>query len=185
MFLKNPLRNKSPTTKPCSKATPPTDSSLITSTSQENRTIPDALVIDLCTVMLEAGLGLHQVLEYIAQLYDEVLRQEDSAHEIQQVIQQLYRGYAWSYSWQNVPNRAPFTVLEQSLGFLAATGAPSAQILQVVSDRLRRQEYRHAEQQAQKLGVRLVLPLGLCSLPSFICLGVIPLLISLIPSLGF
>ncbi|MFW0154723.1 type II secretion system F family protein [Rothia sp. P6271] len=153
--------------------------------TQEAFTVPDALIIDLCTVMLEAGLGLYRVLEYIVQLYEEVLHQEDEAQEIRQVIQQLYLGHSWAMSWQSVPDRAPFTVLEQSLGFLSETGAPSAQILQVVSDRLRRQAYRYAEQQAHRLGVRLVLPLGLCSLPAFICLGVIPLLISLIPSLGF
>ena len=32
------------------------------------------------------------------------------------------------------------------------------------------------------LGVRLVVPLGLCSLPAFVCLGVIPILVGLFPA---
>ena len=40
-----------------------------------------------------------------------------------------------------------------------------------------------AERAAGKLSVALVVPLGLCSLPAFICLGIVPIIISLLPTL--
>ena len=42
-------------------------------------------------------------------------------------------------------------------------------------------EYRRAERAAEALAVKLVLPLGLCFLPAFMCWGVVPVLMSLLP----
>ena len=34
---------------------------------------------------------------------------------------------------------------------------------------------------AAALGVTLVIPLGLCSLPAFVCLGIVPVLLAMVP----
>ena len=47
---------------------------------------------------------------------------------------------------------------------------------------MRRERFRAAEKRAASLSVKLVIPLGLCSLPAFICLGVVPVLLALVPS---
>ena len=39
---------------------------------------------------------------------------------------------------------------------------------------------RRLELAAEQLAVRLVVPLGLCHLPAFVCLGVLPLLLTLL-----
>jgi pilus assembly protein TadC len=49
---------------------------------------------------------------------------------------------------------------------------------------LRRRRNREAEKRAAALGVRLVIPLGACALPAFVCLGVVPVLLSLLPTLA-
>jgi pilus assembly protein TadC len=67
------------------------------------------------------------------------------------------------------------------LAFAALTGAPSASILYAQAARERREQFRAAEKRAAALGVKLVVPLGLCSLPAFICLGVVPVLIAMLP----
>ena len=46
---------------------------------------------------------------------------------------------------------------------------------------MRRAQYRRAERAAEALAVQLVLPLGLCFLPAFMCWGVVPVLMSLLP----
>jgi hypothetical protein len=69
-----------------------------------------------------------------------------------------------------------------ALGFAALTGAPSSAILYAQAARMRRERFRSAEKRAASLSVKLVVPLGLCSLPAFICLGVVPVLLALVPS---
>ena len=74
--------------------------------------------------------------------------------------------------------------LGRALGFASRTGAPAARMLRAEALATRRRARREAEKRASSLGVRLVLPLGLCSLPALICLGVLPVVIGLFSSLG-
>lgn len=73
--------------------------------------------------------------------------------------------------------------LGRVLAFAVRTGAPAARMLRAEALAVRRRTRREAEKRASSLGVRLVLPLGLCSLPALICLGVLPVLIGLFSSL--
>jgi len=69
----------------------------------------------------------------------------------------------------------------------AAPEAPAetrgAALLRHCAATYRLEERRAAERASAKLAVALVLPLGLCSLPAFICCGIIPIVISLLPGL--
>ncbi|MBG6224482.1 hypothetical protein IWX63_001041 [Arthrobacter sp. CAN_A2] len=80
----------------------------------------------------------------------------------------------------------PLPIVEdvrQGLRFGTATGAPSAALLHAHAAQLRRRHNREVDRRAAALGVQLVLPLGLCSLPAFICLGVVPVVLGLLPDL--
>ncbi|WP_052273891.1 hypothetical protein [Arthrobacter sp. L77] len=80
----------------------------------------------------------------------------------------------------------PLPIIEdvrQGLRFGTATGAPSAALLHAHAAQLRRRHNREVDRRAAALGVQLVLPLGLCSLPAFICLGVVPVVLGLLPDL--
>lgn len=139
-----------------------------------------ALYLDLTASMLTSGLSLQRCLLHLSTI--------GSAHHgqiLQAVAFRLDRGATWHQAWTFEKIPQPLKDLQQSLGFLLETGAPTAELLTVMADRQRRHSYRFAEQSAARLGVKLVVPLGLCSLPAFICLGVIPVLISLIPAFGF
>ena len=59
-------------------------------------------------------------------------------------------------------------------------GAPVAELLRAEALRLRRAARAAGAERAAALGVRLMVPLGLCVLPSFVLLGVAPLMISVI-----
>ena len=80
-----------------------------------------------------------------------------------------------------VPSSAAFRALGPALRFTALTGAPSAAVLHSQADALRRRRQTEGRRRAAALGVRLVVPLGLCSLPAFVALTVVPLLMSLLP----
>ena len=59
-------------------------------------------------------------------------------------------------------------------------GVPAAELLRSEAHEARRLARAGAQQKAATLAVRLMLPLGLCVLPAFMVLGVLPLMISVI-----
>ena len=137
-----------------------------------------AMMLELIGAMLDAGSGIGRALELVA----------DSAapeyhRSLRPVVSALAIGADWETAWRSSEVRTPeLLVLRQALGFAALTGAPSSAILYSQAARLRRERFRAAEKRAAALGVRLVVPLGLCSLPAFICLGVVPVLLAMLPS---
>lgn len=137
-----------------------------------------AMMLELIGAMLDAGSGIGRALELVA----------DSAspeyhRSLRPVVSALAIGADWETAWRSSEVRTPeLLVLRQALGFAALTGAPSSAILYAQAARLRRERFRAAEKRAAALGVRLVVPLGLCSLPAFICLGVVPVLLAMLPS---
>ncbi len=72
--------------------------------------------------------------------------------------------------------------LEEVLELSRRAGAPAAGLLRSEAAEERRVARSDGERKAARLGVTLMLPLGLCILPAFMLLGVAPLLISVISS---
>lgn len=139
-----------------------------------------AMVLELVAAMLEAGSGLGRALELVAMVAAEEVR-----GPLRPVVSALAIGADWDTAWRSSSVRHPdVQLLRDALGFAAHTGAPSASILYAQAARIRRDRFRRAEKRAASLGVKLVVPLGLCSLPAFICLGVVPVLLALVPSGG-
>ena len=66
------------------------------------------------------------------------------------------------------------------LAFARAAGVPVAALLLAESEELRRRTHSEARRRAAALGTRLLLPLGVCILPAFIVLGVVPIVISIL-----
>ncbi len=61
-------------------------------------------------------------------------------------------------------------------------GVPAAELLRSEAEELRREAAAQAQERAAALSVTLMLPLGLCVLPAFMVLGVLPLLIAVMSS---
>lgn len=79
-----------------------------------------------------------------------------------------------------VPHARDGAEVEAVLGLAARAGAPVAELLRAEAFRLRRAARSAGVERAAALGVRLMLPLGLCVLPAFVLLGVAPLMISVV-----
>jgi hypothetical protein len=136
-----------------------------------------AMMLELIGAMLESGAGLGRALELVADLATPEVR-----GPLRPVVAALAMGADWETAWRSSDVRPPGVLaLQQALGFAALTGAPSAAILYAQAARMRRERFRSAEKRAAALGVKLVVPLGLCSLPAFICLGVVPVLLAMLP----
>ena len=148
-----------------------------------NRAGPDglkdtAMMLELVAAMLDAGSGIGRSLELVSASASPQYRES-----LRPVVSALAIGADWETAWGSSAVRLPGILeLRDALGFAALTGAPSSAILYAQAARLRRERFRAAEKRAASLGVKLVVPLGLCSLPAFICLGVVPVLLALVPS---
>lgn len=137
-----------------------------------------AMMLELVAAMLDAGSGIGRSLELVA-----ASASPDYGRALRPVVSALAIGADWETAWRSSEVRFPEILeLRDALGFAALTGAPSSAILYAQAARLRRERFRAAEKRAASLGVKLVIPLGLCSLPAFICLGVVPVLLALVPS---
>ena len=137
-----------------------------------------AMMLELVAAMLDAGSGIGRSLELVA-----ASASPDYSKALRPVVSALAIGADWETAWRSSEVRFPEILeLRDALGFAALTGAPSSAILYAQAARLRRERFRAAEKRAASLGVKLVIPLGLCSLPAFICLGVVPVLLALVPS---
>jgi pilus assembly protein TadC len=137
-----------------------------------------AMMLELVAAMLDAGSSIGRSLELVAASAS--ARYRDA---LRPVVSALAIGADWDTAWRSSAVRLPEILeLRDALGFAALTGAPSSAILYAQAARLRQERFRAAEKRAASLGVKLVVPLGLCSLPAFICLGVVPVLLALVPS---
>ncbi|MFD0891079.1 type II secretion system F family protein, partial [Streptosporangium algeriense] len=59
------------------------------------------------------------------------------------------------------------------------SGAPVADILTRLADDARQEARSAASAAALRVGVQAVAPLGLCFLPAFVCLGIVPVVAGL------
>ncbi|MCM1013676.1 MULTISPECIES: type II secretion system F family protein [unclassified Brevibacterium] len=67
--------------------------------------------------------------------------------------------------------------------FSERTGVGPAPLIEAVAGELRDSSRRRRQEAAAALGVRLVVPLGVCILPAFLLLSVVPVVISLLTDL--
>jgi len=72
--------------------------------------------------------------------------------------------------------------LDAVLDLSRRAGVPAAELLRSEASERRRAARADVQEQAQALSIRLMLPLGVCVLPAFMVLGVVPLLVSVIAS---
>jgi len=137
-----------------------------------------AMMLELVGAMLDAGAGIGRALDLVAEAAS-----PEICRSLRPVVSALAIGADWESAWRSSEVPSPEILgLRDALGFAALTGAPSSAILYAQAARMRRERFRAAEKRAAALGVKLVIPLGLCSLPAFVCLGVLPVLLAMLPS---
>lgn len=136
--------------------------------------VDTALVLELLAAQLRAGLAPLTALGTLAEALN--------SRPLYTVCQRLQMGSGWGSAWSGAA-AGTFGELRDALAPAYTGGAPSTALLLSLADAHRLSERRAAERAAGKLSVALVVPLGLCSLPAFICLGIVPILISLLPTL--
>ncbi|AXR74895.1 MULTISPECIES: type II secretion system F family protein [Auritidibacter] len=133
-----------------------------------------ALAMDLLAALLSSGIGLASGLQHIGTRFPQ-------ARELSEVGLRLHHGFSWQQAWEPVAGITEYQTLAEHLYFPFTAAVPSATVIRGAASSLRRHRQRAAEKRAAELGIKLVVPMGVCLLPSFICLGVMPLVITLFP----
>ncbi|WP_051259271.1 hypothetical protein [Schaalia suimastitidis] len=130
------------------------------------------MICDLATAGLEAGAAIPTVIEALGNAC------EDTA--VAAIGRRLRVGMSWRGAWRGVDE--PWNILAQSLEPAWCDGASPTVLLARTAAQIRARRLVEARIDAEKLGVRLVLPLGACLLPAFIALGVVPIVLFLVES---
>jgi len=136
------------------------------------------LLLELLAAALDAGLPIPWALRLVAGVASEPIREA-----LDKVVAGLQMGASWEHAWEGAGGVGQAEQIQGALSFAALTGAPAAPLLFAEARQRRRQQQRDAEKRAAALGVKLVVPLGLCSLPAFVCLGIVPVVVAMVPSL--
>jgi pilus assembly protein TadC len=138
-----------------------------------------ALVADLLAGALAAGsppeLAIERVAAAVAEYGSASLRH--AVEPLGRVGRLLRLGSEPATAWaalQPVPGYGP---VADSGRRCASSGARLAQALTVTAAELRAAHQAEALARAERVGVWSLLPLGLCFLPAFVCLGVLPVIL--------
>ncbi len=139
---------------------------------------PDAL--DLLVLSIRAGYLPAQAVGEIAAYLPEPLRQSFAA-----VSEAMQRGDRFADALTQLRTRlGPIAQpLVDSLSAADRYGLPLAPVLERLAFEARQQRRRDADATARELPVRLAMPLVLCTLPSFVLLSIVPLLLGALSSL--
>ena len=85
--------------------------------------------------------------------------------------------------WSSLADDPPLVGLGRTLARAHATGAPVVAAVERLADELSRDGRSRAEERARAVGVQAAVPLGLCLLPAFVLIGIVPLAVALLTGL--
>ena len=125
------------------------------------KALPDA--IDLLTISVESGLGFDAAVAQVARNTEGPL-----ADEFARMLQEMQIGRGRTDALRSMAER---TNLPDLRGFVSAMvqadafGIPIGQVLRVQSSEIRVKKRQWAEEQAQKVPIKILIPLIFCILP--------------------
>jgi Flp pilus assembly protein TadB len=137
-----------------------------------------AVVVDLMAGCLAAGTGLAAALDAAA-----VAASDQLQRSCQAVAAALRSGVAADDAWQPWLADPWLAPVARTALRTAHTGAAAAADLRRTSARLRARRRSTAQHKVRQASVWLVVPLGLCFLPAFVLVAVVPLVVGLLPTL--
>lgn len=140
------------------------------------RTLPDAL--DLLTISVEAGLGFDAALAQVARNTEGPL-----ADEFFRVLQEMQIGLGRAEAFRALTERTNVADLRNFVTAMIQAdvfGIPVANVLRVQAREMRIKRTQRAEEQAQKVPVKILFPLIFCILPSLFVVVIGPAAITII-----
>jgi tight adherence protein C len=143
--------------------------------------LPDAL--DMLTICVEAGLGFDAALAQVARNTKGPL-----AEEFARALQEMQIGKSRSDAMRAMADRTSVPELRAFVSALVQSselGIPVAHVLREQSKEMRVRRRQRAEEQAQKIPVKITFPLIICLFPALLVLIIGPGIIEISHSLFF
>lgn len=134
------------------------------------------LVADLLGAAMLSGVTLQQAVPVLSRAFGGPV-----AEVMDQLSSRLALGMDPVEAWTRLADEPGMGALGRAAARSARTGAPLAELLLASGDELRAAAVADGLAQIRAAGVRAVLPLGLCLLPAFVLLGIVPVVAGLIP----
>lgn len=127
-------------------------------------------VVDLMTAALGAGTAPTTALSLVADAVDETM-----GRELRGWTARLDLGSDPVSVWTSMARHPELGRLGATLQRSAESGAPVAAALLRLSEELRARQRAAVEERVRQVEVKAAVPLGVCLLPSFVLVGVVPL----------
>lgn len=151
-----------------------------------------ALVLEMIAVAVRQGASIPRALEVIGEVCSRAGGSggsggsgdddHDLGSEMILVARALNRGADWDNAWgvadPDGPDAAALAVIRSALEPSWKHGISPLLRIETTIEQIDREERQRIEEAAAKLSVRVLVPMGLCFLPAFILIGVIPSIVS-------
>ena len=131
------------------------------------------LIADLVAACLGAGAAMPDALRAAA------AASPDADAACRPIADRLAAGAPAEEAWADWLSRPELAPMARACVRAAESGAATTQELRRAGDRIRSQRRAELARRAQRAGVWVVLPLGLCFLPAFVLVGIVPFAIGL------
>lgn len=137
---------------------------------ERERVVADLpLAADLMVACLRAGQPITGALDITVEAVGGPL-----GDRLAWVSGQLRLGAAPEDAWRSLAAERSLAPLARTMGRAVLSGAPVADVLTRLADDSRQAARAVSTAAARRVGVQAVAPLGLCFLPAFVLLGIIP-----------
>jgi Flp pilus assembly protein TadB len=131
-------------------------------------------VVTLLAAALRSGVGPADAVELVCRALPGA-----AADRLVPVAARLRLGGDPAAVWAALGTDPELAPLGRTLARAQRTGAPIIGAVERLGEELARRGRAEVEDRARAVGVRAAVPLGLCLLPSFLLLGIVPLAVSL------
>jgi Flp pilus assembly protein TadB len=135
-------------------------------------------LVHLLAAALESGCPTADAVRLVCDAYP-----GPAADRVAVVSPRLALGVDVASAWRPVSEDPALAVLGRTMVRAHRSGASVAAEVAGLADELGRRARVRIEERARSVGVKAAVPLGLCLLPSFLLLGIVPLAVSLMQSL--
>jgi Flp pilus assembly protein TadB len=137
-------------------------------------------VVHLLATALETGCDVADALRLVGDALP-----GPATRLLDAVPSRLALGIPVEAAWRPVLDSPELAPLGRTMVRAHRSGAPVTDEVARLADELDRRSRARVEDRARAVGVKAALPLGLCLLPSFLLLGVVPVVVSLLRTLSW
>lgn len=137
-------------------------------------------LVDLYATALQAGAAPGPALEQVCAALP-----GPASDELRGVRAALGLGVSPSEVWGDLCAHPVLGQLGRAMTRSQDSGAPVVEVTRRLADDLAAEARLDVEDRARTVGVRAAVPLGLCLLPAFLLLGIVPLIVSAVTAISW